>query len=119
MVNGIRLVVIKTKRDQYVDEVFRKSYGQGYTWDSANNTLARRMGVGKIESGPSNPGVSIPNGKVAQRIHELAEIPVAISPSSVARADLGFDDKGLDNAKPESATWKRAQTKARAYMSGK
>ena len=108
--------MIKTKKDQYVDEVFRKAYGQEYTWDSENDTLAKRYGVGTIEDGPSNPKVTIPTGQVAQKIHETVEIPAAIAPSSVARADLGFNDEKFDAAQPNDATWKRAQTKARAYI---
>ena len=108
--------MIKTRKDQYVDEVLRKAYGQEYTWDSANNTLGKRYGVGTIEDGPSKPKVTIPTGKVAQKVHETVEVPVAIAPSSVARADLGFDDEKFDEAQPDNATWKRAQTKARAYI---
>ena len=111
--------MIRTKKDQYVDEVFRKAYGQEYTWDSANNTLGKRYGVGTIEDGPSNPKVTIPTGKVAQKVHEKVEIPAAVAPSSVARADLGFDDAFSSDTLTDSANQKSALTKARAYIASK
>ena len=96
--------------------MFRKAYGQDYTWDSANNTLAKRKGVGTIEDGPTIPKVKIPTGKVAQKIEETVDIPIAISPSSVAPADLGFDDAPSGTTKTDNAARKRAQAKAQAYI---
>tara|TARA_Y200000002_G_scaffold263598_1_gene218870 strand:+ start:189 stop:566 length:378 start_codon:yes stop_codon:yes gene_type:complete len=111
--------VIKSKEDIILDEIFRQAYGQGYTWDSANNTLALRKGVGTIEDGPTIPKVKIPTGKVANKIHKIAEVPVAIMPTSVKPADLGFDADEIEE-KPDSSALRRASAKAKAaaYIAG-
>ena len=111
--------MIKSKEDIILDDIFRKAYGQEYTWDSANNTLALRKGVGTIEDGPTIPKVSIPTGKVADKIHKIAKVPVAIMPTSVKPADLGFDTDEIEE-KPDSSALRRASAKAKAaaYIAG-
>jgi len=119
MKERIYKAVIKSKEDIILDEIFRKAYGQGYTWDSANNTLALRKGVGTIEDGPTIPKVRIPTGEVTNKIHKIAEVPVAIMPTSVKPADLGFDTNEI-REKPDSSALQRASAKAKAaaYIAG-
>jgi hypothetical protein len=111
--------VIKSKEDIILDEIFRQAYGQGYTWDSANNTLALRKGVGTIEDGPTIPKARIPTGKVANKTHKIADVPVAIMPTSVKPADLGFDADEIEE-KPDLSALRRASAKAKAaaYIAG-
>ena len=103
--------MLKSKEDILVDQIFRSTYGQDYTWDSDSQALAYRRGAGRLQDGPTKPKVTVPTGQVTDLSPKQAVIPTAVAASSVAPASLSAS-VGDDDAV------KRAILKARAYIKG-
>jgi len=105
----------KSLDDRWTDRIYRQAYGEDVGYDSERGVPTVRVGVGKIENGPSSPRVSIPNAKVSLVSGPFQSIPAAFATETVMPARLQSkttDDYGV--AEQKSAL--RAQLHLKDYL---
>ena len=107
--------MLRSKEDMVMDKIFRNAYGNDYTWDSANQQLAKRKGVGKIEDGPSKPKANADTGQIGNAAHQKVQAPTAQAAVSVAPANMGNETMGTTTL-AEANAQTRALSRARAYI---
>ena len=99
----------------WTDRVYRQAYGEDIGYDGKVGGPAVRVGVGKIENGPSSPRAKIPTGKVSSTSGPIQSIPAAFATETVMPAQLQSkttDDYGV--AEQKSAL--RAQLQLKNYL---
>jgi len=105
----------KSLDDRWTDRVYRQAYGEDVGYDSEKGVPTVRVGVGKIENGPSSPRAKIPTGKVSDVSGPLQSIPAAFATETVMPARL--QSKTADDyAVAEQKSALRAQSHLKDYL---
>jgi len=99
----------------WTDRVYRQAYGEDVGYDGKAGGPAVRVGVGKIETGPSNPRAKIPNGQVSNISTPIQSIPAAFATETVMPARLQSKTKD-DYAKTELNAVMKAQLNLKNYL---
>ena len=105
----------KSLGDRWTDRVYRQAYGEDIGYSSEKGGPAVRVGVGKIEDGPSNPRAKIPNGKVSNISTPVQSIPAAFATETVMPARLQSKTKD-DYGKADLNAVMKAQVNLKSYL---
>ena len=105
----------KSKDEMWTDRIYRQAYGEDIGYSSEKGGPAVRVGVGKIEDGPSNPRASIPTGQVSNISTPIQSIPAAFATETVMPARLQSKTKD-DYAKTELNAVMKAQLNLKNYL---
>lgn len=105
----------KSLDDMWTDRVYRRAYGEDIGYDSEKGVPSVRVGVGKIEDGPSSPRASIPNGKVSNVTGPIQSIPAAFATETVFPARLQAK-KPEDYSLSEVKSAMKAQSRLKEYL---
>lgn len=105
----------KSLDDRWTDRVYRQAYGEDIGYSSEKGGPAVRVGVGKIENGPSNPRAKIPNGKVSNISTPVQSIPAAFATETVIPARLQSKTKD-DYGKADLNAVMKAQVNLKSYL---
>lgn len=105
----------KSLDDRWTDRVYRQAYGEDIGYSSEKGGPAVRVGVGKIENGPSNPRAKIPNGKVSNISTPVQSIPAAFATETVMPARLQSKTKD-DYGKADLNAVMKAQVNLKSYL---
>ena len=103
--------MFKTEADRWKDRSYRLAYGDDIGYDGAENAPRQRYGVGKIQKGPSNPSVRIPDGQIGEIKTPIQSIPTAYAEETVMPAYLTADPSSSTEAA------QKAQALLRQYLS--
>ena len=105
----------KSLDDRWTDRVYRKAYGEDVGYDSEKGVPSVRVGVGKIENGPSSPRAKIPNGRVSDISGPIQSIPAAYATETVMPARLQSTARE-DFGRAEQRSALRAQSLLKDYL---
>ena len=105
----------KSRDEMWTDRVYRQAYGEDIGYSSEKGGPAVRVGVGKIEDGPSNPRAKIPNGKVSNISTPVQSIPAAFATETVMPARLQSKTKD-DYGKADLTSVMKAQSQLKTYL---
>ena len=105
----------KSLDDRWTDRVYRQAYGEDIGYSSEKGGPAVRVGIGKIENGPSNPRAKIPNGKVSNISTPVQSIPAAFATETVMPARLQSKTKD-DYGKADLNAVMKAQVNLKSYL---
>ena len=105
----------KSRDEMWTDRVYRQAYGEDIGYSSENGGPAVRVGVGKIETGPSNPRATIPTGQISDISVPIQSIPAAFATETVMPARL--QSKTVDDySTAEQKSALRAQAQLKNYL---
>jgi hypothetical protein len=105
----------KSRDEMWTDRVYRQAYGEDVGYDSKVGGPAVRVGVGKIETGPSNPRATIPTGQISDISAPIQSIPAAFATETVMPARL--QSKTVDDySTAEQKSALRAQAQLKNYL---
>ncbi len=99
----------------WTDRVYRKAYGEDIGYDSEKGVPTVRVGVGKIENGPSSPRATVPTGKVSNVTGPIQSIPAAFATETILPARLRAK-KQEDYSKSEVRAAMKAQSRLKDYL---
>jgi len=105
----------KSRDEMWTDRVYRQAYGEDVGYDSEKGGPSVRVGVGKIEDGPSSPRARIPNGQVSNISTPIQSIPAAFATETVMPARLKSKTKD-DYGKADLNAVMKAQSQLKSYM---
>ena len=105
----------KSRDEMWMDRVYRQAYGEDVGYSSEKGGPSVRVGVGKIEAGPSSPRAKIPNGQVSNISTPIQSIPAAFATETVMPARLKSKTKD-DYGKADLNAVMKAQSQLKSYM---